>query len=63
MVEQVSVNFATAKKFLIAGGMRASHEAIVKMQTKLNETAVIMAQEATKAAQDDKRKTIKPEDI
>ena len=58
-----SINFSVSKKFLTETGMRASYDAVIKMQEKVKEAAEALAKMAAENANNKKRKTIMPEDL
>jgi len=61
--KEISINFSTAKKMLIATGMRASRETVVLFQKKINKFMTEKALAASKNTEARHAKTIFPEDL
>jgi histone H3/H4 len=61
--QEVSVNFSTAKKFLIGTGKHAAKDACIEMQQCINKYAANLAKEAAANTDLRRAKTIFVEDL
>ena len=55
---EVTVNYATCKKFLISKGLRASNEGVIAFQKAMNKFANELAARATEKATAKGKKTV-----
>jgi len=58
MSEEILMNYSTARKYLLTGGLRASKDAILKLQQMVKAYAEGVAFQATENAKVDNNKTI-----
>ena len=62
-MSDILVNFSVAKKYLAQNGLRCQPSAVEELRNLIKNYADGIAEKASEIAEQDKRKTIKPEDV